>query len=63
MRLTTATQSVACSSRRGRGGRARRVTSPMASLGFAPFGIGDAIKCALAAGMLPIAWRPVGHDR
>ncbi len=33
------------------------------SLGFVPFWIGDAIKCALAAGMLPIAWRLVGDDR
>lgn len=27
------------------------------SLGFTPFWIGDAIKCALAAGLLPSAWR------
>jgi len=30
------------------------------SLGFLPFWIGDAIKCALAAGLLPSAWRLVG---
>jgi biotin transport system substrate-specific component len=27
------------------------------ALGFTPFWIGDAIKCALAAGLLPSAWR------
>jgi biotin transport system substrate-specific component len=31
------------------------------SLGFLPFWIGDAIKCALAAGLLPSAWRLVGE--
>ncbi len=30
------------------------------ALGFTPFWIGDAIKCALAAGLLPSAWRLVG---
>jgi len=30
------------------------------SLGFLPFWIGDAIKCALAAGLLPSAWRLLG---
>ena len=30
------------------------------SLGFVPFWIGDAIKCALAAGLLPSAWRLMG---
>jgi biotin transport system substrate-specific component len=30
------------------------------SLGFLPFWIGDAIKCALAAGLLPTAWRLTG---
>ncbi len=30
------------------------------SLGFVPFWIADAIKCALAAGLLPIAWRLAG---
>ncbi len=32
------------------------------SLGFVPFWIGDAIKCGLAAAMLPTAWRLVGDD-
>ncbi|MGH2861144.1 MAG: biotin transporter BioY [Solirubrobacteraceae bacterium] len=31
------------------------------SLGFLPFWIGDAIKCALAAGLLPSAWRLAGR--
>jgi biotin transport system substrate-specific component len=30
------------------------------SLGFLPFWIGDAVKCALAAGLLPSAWRLEG---
>ena len=30
------------------------------ALGFVPFWIGDAIKCALAAGLLPSAWRLLG---
>ena len=30
------------------------------TLGFVPFWIGDAIKCALAAGLLPTAWSVVG---
>jgi biotin transport system substrate-specific component len=30
------------------------------SEGFVPFWIGDAIKCALAAGLLPSAWRLLG---
>ena len=30
------------------------------ALGFTPFWIGDAIKCALAAGLLPSAWRLLG---
>jgi biotin transport system substrate-specific component len=30
------------------------------TLGFVPFWIGDAIKCALAAGLLPSAWKLVG---
>ena len=30
------------------------------SLGFLPFWIGDAIKCALAAGLLPSTWRLLG---
>jgi biotin transport system substrate-specific component len=30
------------------------------SLGFVPFWIADAIKCALAAGLLPTAWSLVG---
>lgn len=30
------------------------------TLGFVPFWIADAIKCALAAGLLPTAWRLVG---
>ncbi len=33
------------------------------SLGFLPFWIGDAIKCALAAGLLPSAWRLLGPRR
>lgn len=33
------------------------------SLGVLPFLIGDAIKIALAAGLLPAAWRLVGEDR
>ena len=32
------------------------------SLGFLPFWIGDAIKCALAAGLLPSAWRLRGQS-
>lgn len=31
------------------------------SLGFVPFWIGDAIKCALAAGLLPSTWRLLGR--
>lgn len=31
------------------------------SLGFLPFWIADAVKCALAAGLLPSAWRLVGR--
>lgn len=31
------------------------------TLGFVPFWIADAIKCALAAGLLPSAWRLVGR--
>ncbi len=31
--------------------------------GFMPFWIGDAIKCALAAGLLPSAWRLLGVRR
>ncbi len=31
------------------------------SNGFVPFWIADAIKCALAAGLLPSAWRLVGR--
>ena len=31
------------------------------SEGFVPFWIADAIKCALAAGLLPSAWRIVGN--
>lgn len=31
------------------------------SLGFLPFWIGDAIKCALAAGLLPSTWRLLGR--
>jgi len=31
------------------------------ALGLTPFLIGDAIKAALAAGLLPSAWRLVGH--
>lgn len=31
------------------------------SQGFTPFWIGDAIKCALAAGLLPTAWWLVGR--
>ncbi len=30
------------------------------ALGFTPFWIGDAIKCALAAGLLPSAWKLLG---
>jgi biotin transport system substrate-specific component len=30
------------------------------ALGFTPFWIGDALKCALAAGLLPSAWRLLG---
>jgi biotin transport system substrate-specific component len=30
------------------------------TLGFIPFWIADAVKCALAAGLLPSAWRLVG---
>jgi biotin transport system substrate-specific component len=30
------------------------------SLGFTPFWIGDAIKCALAAALLPAAWKLAG---
>jgi biotin transport system substrate-specific component len=30
------------------------------ALGFTPFWIGDAIKCALAAGALPSVWRALG---
>jgi biotin transport system substrate-specific component len=30
------------------------------ALGFTPFWIGDAIKCALAAGLLPSVWRLLG---
>lgn len=30
------------------------------ALGFTPFWIGDAIKCVLAAGLLPSAWRLLG---
>ncbi|MCL2418556.1 MAG: biotin transporter BioY [Conexibacteraceae bacterium] len=33
------------------------------TLGFVPFWIGDAIKCALAAGLLPSAWRLVGDRK
>jgi biotin transport system substrate-specific component len=33
------------------------------SLGFLPFWIGDAIKCALAAGLLPSTWRLLGTER
>lgn len=33
------------------------------SLGFTPFWIGDAIKCALAAGLLPAAWWLVGEQK
>ena len=33
---------------------------PAIALGFTPFWIGDAIKCALAAGLLPSAWRLLG---
>lgn len=31
--------------------------------GFVPFWIGDAIKCALAAGLLPAAWWLVGEQK
>jgi biotin transport system substrate-specific component len=31
------------------------------SLGFLPFWIPDAIKCALAAGLLPSTWRLLGR--
>lgn len=31
------------------------------SLGFVPFWIGDAIKCALAAALLPSTWRLLGR--
>lgn len=31
------------------------------ALGFVPFWIGDAIKCALAAGLLPGTWRLLGR--
>lgn len=33
------------------------------SEGFVPFWIADAIKCALAAGLLPSAWRLLGQRR
>ena len=33
------------------------------SLGFVPFWIGDAIKCALAAGLLPTAWKLAGEQK
>ncbi len=33
------------------------------TLGFVPFWIADAIKCALAAGLLPSAWRIAGRPR
>ena len=32
-------------------------------LGLAPFLLGDALKLALAAGLLPLAWRLVGRGR
>lgn len=33
------------------------------SAGFTPFWIGDAIKCGLAAGLLPTAWKLVGEQK
>jgi biotin transport system substrate-specific component len=33
------------------------------SLGFTPFVIGDAIKAAIAAGLLPAAWKLAGRGR
>ena len=33
------------------------------ALGFVPFWIGDAIKCALAAGLLPATWSLLGERR
>lgn len=33
------------------------------SLGFIPFWIADAVKCLLAAGLLPSAWRLVGDGK
>jgi biotin transport system substrate-specific component len=33
------------------------------SLGFTPFWIGDAIKCALAAALLPTAWKLAGEQK
>lgn len=33
------------------------------SLGFVPFWIADAVKCAFAAALLPSAWRLVGRRR
>jgi len=32
-------------------------------LGFTPFVIGDAIKAAIAAGLLPVAWKLAGRSR
>jgi biotin transport system substrate-specific component len=32
-------------------------------LGFTPFVAGDAIKAAIAAGLLPVAWRLAGHRK